>query len=98
MEMNLVKGITLKTKLISVTAVMSVLLAIIGALGLFSLNKIMSYTESAYVHLHKEDPKEAGIYAAELTRARSANNVVVGIVIGGVLLCIAGYTVLAVYF
>src|SRR3989344_5361521 len=98
MEMNLVKGITLKTKLISGAAIMALLLVVIGALGLFSLNNIMSYTESAYVHLQKKDPKEADTYAAELTRARGANTVVVGVVIGGVLLCITGFTAIAVYF
>ena len=98
MEMNLVKGITLKTKLISGAAIMALLLVVIGALGLFSLNKIMSYTESAYVHLQKKDPKEADTYAAELTRARGANTVVVAVVIGGVLLCITGFTAIAVYF
>src|SRR3989344_6696693 len=98
MEMNLWKGITLKPKLISGAAIMALLLVVIGALGLFSLNKIMSYTESAYVHLQKQDPKEADTYTAELTRARSANTVVVGVVIGGVLLCITGVTVIAVYF
>jgi len=98
MEMNLVKGITLKKKLIGGAIVMSLLLVVIGALGLFSLSKIMGYTENAYVHLQKEDPKEAGVYAAELTRARNANNVVVGVVIGGVLLCVTGFVGLAVYF
>ena len=98
MEMNLVKDITLKTKLVGGAAVMALLLVVIGALGLFSLSKIMSYTESAYVHLQQKDPKEADTYAAELTQARSANTVVVGVVIGGVLLCITGFTALAVYF
>src|SRR3989338_1336572 len=97
MDMNLVKDITLKTKLIGGAAVMALLLVVIGALGLFSLNKIMSHPESAYVHLQKQDPKEADTYVAELTRARSANTVVVGVVIGGVLLCITGFTVIAVY-
>ncbi|MBI5783392.1 MAG: HAMP domain-containing protein, partial [Gammaproteobacteria bacterium] len=98
MEMNLVKGITLKTKLIGAAAAMSLMLVIGGALGLYSLSKVMGYTESAYVHLQKEDPKEADVYAAELTQAKMANTVIVVITVGGILFCVAGSAALAIYF
>ena len=98
MEMNLVKGITLKTKLIGAAAAMSVMLVIGGALGLYSLSKIMGYTENAYVHLQEEDPKEADVYAAGLAQARKSNTVIIVISVSGILFGIAGCVALAIYF
>src|SRR3989344_1719405 len=91
MEMNLLKGISLRTKLIGATIAMSIVLTIGGALGLYKLNQIMSYSENAYTHMVKEDPGDEKEYHEDLMVARQANTVIQAITLGGglssILLC-----------
>src|SRR3989344_9325434 len=98
MEMNLVKGISLRTKLIGATIAMSIVLTIGGALGLYKLNQIMSYSENAYTHMVKEDPGDEKEYHEDLMVARQANTVIQAITIGGVLASILTCAGLAFYF
>ncbi|MEK7206978.1 MAG: methyl-accepting chemotaxis protein, partial [Pseudomonadota bacterium] len=98
MEMNLVKGMTLRTKLIGAAVIISIMLITGGSLGLFHHNRVMQLTEEAYLHLQKEDPSAAPKYAAQLDQTKKASIVVQVITIGGVLICIAGGIFLATYF
>ena len=98
MEMNLVKGMTLRIKLIGAAVAISIMLITGGSLGLYHHNRVMQLTEEAYLHLQKEDPSGAPKYAAQLDQAKKASIVVQVITIGGVLICIVGSVFLAAYF
>ena len=98
MEMYYAKGITLRAKLIGAAAGLSLLFVIGGVFGLYSLGKIMEYTENAYSHLQKEDPKEANGYASELSQAKKAALTIQFIVMGALLLCVVVSAALATYF
>src|SRR3989344_6972776 len=97
MEMNLVKGISLRTKLIGATIAMSIVLTIGGTLGLYKLNQIMSYSENAYTHMVKEDPGDEKEYHEDLMVARQANTVIQAFTIRGVIHYLSSGSGMAVY-
>ena len=98
MEMYYAKGIDLRTKLLGAAAILSLLFLIGGGLGLYNLSRIMQYTENAYTHLQKEDPKEADEYASMLAQTQKANLIIQAITTGGILFCIVCCVGFSFYF
>jgi methyl-accepting chemotaxis protein len=98
MEMYYAKGINLRTKIIGAAVGLSLLFMIGGGLGLYSMDTIMKYTESAYAHLQKEDPKEADVYARELAHAKKASLIIHIITVGGLLFFIVISAGITIYF
>jgi methyl-accepting chemotaxis protein len=98
MEIYYAKSINLRTKVIGAAAILSILFLIGGGIGLYSTNRIMKYTESAYAELQKEDTKGADVYASQLAQAKKDNLIIHFITVGGVLFLIVFSVGITIYF
>jgi len=97
MEMNLVKGLTLRAKLIGAAVLLCATCAIVCVFLLQNADKLIKHNEAVYAQMLKDRPADAQKFAGEYEQARKSGQMIYVATFGGVLFCLGGI-VLAMYF
>jgi len=97
MEMNLVKGATLRAKMVGAAVLLCVICAIVWAFLLQNADKLIEHNEAVYAQMLRDRPADAQKFAGEYEQARKSGQMIYVAAFSGVLFCLGGIA-LATYF